>query len=131
MCSVWQWRYCILGLLCVLSVDLQAALPDPTRPQLLIPKKSGLTNASDEAVVTPVVTDKAALPALQLNSVLIRQNLKLAVINQQTLRIGQQIEQFRLTSIQQSSVVLQSTDGRTVRLSLGQGAQTSSREQGR
>lgn len=131
MCSVWQWRYCILGLLCVLSVDLQAALPDPTRPQLLIPKKSGLANASDEAVVTPVVTDKAALPALQLNSVLIRQNLKLAVINQQTLRIGQQIEQFRLTSIQQSSVVLQSTDGRTVRLSLGQGAQTSSREQGR
>lgn len=131
MCSVWQWRYCILGLLCVLSVGLQAALPDPTRPQLLIPKKSGLANASDEAVITPVVTDKAALPALQLNSVLIRQNLKLAVINQQTLRIGQQIEQFRLTSIQQSSVVLQSTDGRTVRLSLGQGAQTSSREQGR
>ena len=91
--------YCILLVLLCLGISGQTfAKSDPTKPPVLVQKQQ---RAVGEKVETGQVT-------LNLNAIQIKAKSKIAIINGQSLRIGQSIAGQVITSISKNKVILAS-----------------------
>ena len=75
-------------------------------------KQNGSTQASK------VATTKSAIKAMNLSSVLIGQQRKVAIINDQTLVVGERIGKYKLVAIFKDRVQLVSGSGKRTELKL-------------
>jgi hypothetical protein len=97
----------ILLLLCALIVSVGTAaevLPDPTRPAIDL--NGGSASAAD------VVPDEAVTRGLQ--SILISPGYRAAIINGETVGLGEKSGDSTLVEVRENSVVLQNAQGRRV-----------------
>lgn len=92
-------------LLCLPAIAAADTLPDPTRPSIDL-SSSGAASASD------VLTDETATRGLQ--SIIISPLYRAAIINGETVRVGDKVGDDRLVEVRENSVVLQNAQGRRV-----------------
>lgn len=90
----------LLAALPVLADDLEG-LVDPTAPLNMSVALSGVDSTDLGSMLLP------QFERYELNSVLIRENDRIAVVNGQRLRVGEGIGTARVTRIDQNGVILE------------------------
>lgn len=92
-------------LLGLAQVAVAETLPDPTRPSIDL-NSTGASSVSDAVPVEPV--------AHGLQSVIISSQYRAAIINGETVKLGEKSGDSRLVEVRENSVVLQNANGRRV-----------------
>ena len=102
-------RILSVTLLCCLSQPAAAELPDPTRPAIDLSSGGGSGGVAATSADAP---EEVAQRGLQ--TVIISPQYRAAIINGETVRLGENYGEAKLVEVRENSVVLQNAQGRRV-----------------